>query len=1331
MIGFLICLSTSSCNLFFRISREWRGGYCSVLDVAKRHSQMLQDKGLKGKGYGKGLTQGSTTKLKWQVSGMINTDKPKNLNIISINVRGLNSPYKRSTILHFLRRKGVDVALMQETHLKLNDISRVQDRLYKPIVASSDGTHTKGVMILMRRNLNLSIEKTGSDGKGRLAFCCASIEGKKVAFVSIYAPTVFEGDFFPTITKQLLKLSDYYLYIGSDMNALANISLDKSSTTMSGSQESASKALNNFIKDLNLTDVWRMYNPSVRDYTFFSSRHKAFSRIDYILVSSTLLPLVQAIDFLPRYLSDHNPIISTFNYGKIKNRSTRWRFNSTLLKDDEYLKQLRSKLTEFICINKNSVSDTTIFWAAIKGFLRNNAIGYSSHIHKNRLQKISTLENQCQALEKDLKRDYSITKENELKLKQAELNDLLRNKAEYMIHITKHKYYAEGSRPSHLLALTLKQQEAKRSISAIKCPKDGVVVSTDEINETFKKYFKELYSRGVVPSEDELNIFFADLKLPTLSAEDAKMLDSPITIDELLSAVKATNKGRTPGIDGIPVEIYLAIWDIIGPIWLETLNYAVAHGSFHRDLNTALITVIPKPGKDPLECANYRPISLINADLKIFSKVLAIRLEIVVGKIINPDQTGFIKGRLAADNIRRLLHILGATHKIPINCGLLFLDAEKAFDRLEWPYLWRVLKEFNFGDRFINMIQTLYANPTARVCVGGGLSDLFVIERGTRQGDPLSPLIFNLSIEPLAHLIRTSSQFSPITIGTTSHSVSLYADDALIYMADLQLTLPNVLKTLDNFGCLSGYKVNLSKSAVMLINTDKGKVTLPPQLEVVNEIRYLGIEISASLSAIVKTNYLKILKDIEEDIGRWRLLPASVPARISTIKMNILPRINFISLMIPLAPPMGYWQRLDSLLRRYIWNGKRPSIKWSMLQSRKTSGGLACPNFKLYHWAFVLRALRYWMGEDAVSSSWKRIEQDLIAPIRLKDFPLIGMSIKKCTLYYGPILTYMLQVFRAVEKFINYKSVWCRSSPLWNNNHFISGGKPFSNKYWGSKGINTLQDIDGESTILDFQELVSRYGIDKHSLFFYFRVRSACKAYRVPWGSELKEHPILCWILDASERIVSYIYDKLISEKYTPSVGMKAWERETIELGKEIDWEAIWDNVVGASKNPNHQYIHLKFAHRAYITPRIRHQMGMAPDPFCSFCPQGTIGSFIHMVWECPRVFDLWRGVIFTLEELTGVQLPMDLAVHLLNDDSLLSLTEKTRKIWLAGLTAAKKIVVQRWKHPHVISNIHWTRCFLDIAYLELSSARINKARARTILMWKNLISDLNDILLK
>lgn len=116
------------------------------------------------------------------------------------------------------------------------------------------------------------------------------------------------------------------------MNPTLNSNIDKSYSNVSSTQDSASKALNLFNNDLNLVDAWRVYNPTTKDYTFFSSRYKTF-RIDYIFVSSGLLASVHyTVEFLPRHLSDHNPIRSTFNYGKIKNNASRWKFNCTLLK---------------------------------------------------------------------------------------------------------------------------------------------------------------------------------------------------------------------------------------------------------------------------------------------------------------------------------------------------------------------------------------------------------------------------------------------------------------------------------------------------------------------------------------------------------------------------------------------------------------------------------------------------------------------------------------------------------------------------------------------------------------------------------------------------------------------------------------------------------------------------------------------------------------------------------------------------------------------------------------------------------------------------------------
>ncbi len=227
---------------------------------------------------------------------------------------------------------------------------------------------------------------------------------------------------------------------------------------------------------------------------------------------------------------------------------------------------------------------------------------------------------------------------------------------------------------------------------------------------------------------------------------------------------------------------------------LNSFNFAIEHGAFHRDQKTSLISLLLKKGKDPLDCSSYRPISLIPCDLKIYAKVFASRLEKVIHSLIKEDQTGFIKGRNASDNMRRLLHILDFADSHPTPCGL-SLDAEKAFDRLEWNYMWAVLQCFGFGEHFVSMIKTLYHSPAASVITGNIISPSFPLQRGTRQGCPLSPLLFCLSLEPLAQAIRKSEV--SIKIHDHNHSISLYADDIILYLDHFDVSVSSVIKEFD------------------------------------------------------------------------------------------------------------------------------------------------------------------------------------------------------------------------------------------------------------------------------------------------------------------------------------------------------------------------------------------------------------------------------------------------------------------------------------------------------------------------------------------------------
>lgn len=145
----------------------------------------------------------------------------------------------------------------------------------------------------------------------------------------------------------------------------------------------------------------------------------------------------------------------------------------------------------------------------------------------------------------------------------------------------------------------------------------------------------------------------------------------------------------------------------------------------------ATISVIPKGGKDPLNCSSFRPISVLNIDYKIFTSILAKRLELILPKLINTDQTGFISQRQTHDNIRCTLHMMNHIKKHKMEAALVSLDAEKAFDSVSWSFLYKVLERFGFRSNFIKTIVILYAKPTARIKINGHLSNTIELERGT------------------------------------------------------------------------------------------------------------------------------------------------------------------------------------------------------------------------------------------------------------------------------------------------------------------------------------------------------------------------------------------------------------------------------------------------------------------------------------------------------------------------------------------------------------------------------------------------------------------------
>uniref|UniRef100_A0AAR2IUE6 Reverse transcriptase domain-containing protein n=1 Tax=Pygocentrus nattereri TaxID=42514 RepID=A0AAR2IUE6_PYGNA len=473
-------------------------------------------------------------------------------------------------------------------------------------------------------------------------------------------------------------------------------------------------------------------------------------------------------------------------------------------------------------------------------------------------------------------------------LTQTEYNLLSTKHAENMINKLRCRTYEHGEKTGRSLAQQLRQKIANQTIAEIKDEQGNIHIDHSQINNCFFKFYLKLYASESPGDEPLLKLFFDKINTPMIDAVASNQLDEPLTKEEFLAAVKSLQNGKSPGPDGFPSEFFRTFAGELAPLLLSVYEESYNSGSLPLTMRQAEISLILKRDKNPVECSSYRPISLLNVDCKLLAKILAQRLEKILPSVISDDQTGFIKHRQLFFNTRRLFDILYSPTPPGDTEILLSLDAEKAFDRVEWDYLLYTMKKFGFSQKFIRWIEVLYASPLAAIRTNNTLSSFFKLERGTRQGCPLSPLLFSLVIEPLAILLRSEDMIKGIHRGGLEHKVSLYADDMLLYISDPMSSLPELLNALNSFSKISGYKINFEKSELMPIsNVNKAAILNQFPFKInTNKFKYLGIWVTHKFRDLYNANFPPLITSMKQDFERWNLLPLCLGGRVNIIKMN-------------------------------------------------------------------------------------------------------------------------------------------------------------------------------------------------------------------------------------------------------------------------------------------------------------------------------------------------------------------------------------------------------------------------------------------------------------
>ncbi|OMH78689.1 Transposon TX1 uncharacterized [Zancudomyces culisetae] len=318
---------------------------------------------------------------------------------------------------------------------------------------------------------------------------------------------------------------------------------------------------------------------------------------------------------------------------------------------------------------------------------------------------------------------------------------------------------------------------------------------------------------------------------------EQKVLDSSITIEEIQKTIKKCPRNKAPGPDGLTFEFYKHFEKETTIILYELFNSPLQN--YNEHLGGSIISLIPKTG-DLRQIKNYRPISLSNCDEKILTRILASRLQNIIGKLINQSQTGFIKGRSIFDNIHMTNNLLGFGQLDPdkYNGHLILLDQEKAYDRVDWDYMIKCLNAFGLGPKFIQYLKSIYTGATTRVNVNSVLTDKIQINNGLRQGDPLFPLLYNLVIEPL--LLGLKKDLTGIQLPGANFNTIAYADDIAIGIKDSD-DINIVMKWLDIHCKASNARVNIEKSIAIKVGNPQEISTKFPLVADNENFNYLGI----------------------------------------------------------------------------------------------------------------------------------------------------------------------------------------------------------------------------------------------------------------------------------------------------------------------------------------------------------------------------------------------------------------------------------------------------------------------------------------------------------
>jgi len=967
-----------------------------------------------------------------------------------------------------------------------------------------------------------------------------------------------------------------------------------------------------------------------RYFTFYHTNGQYRARLDHVFCSTHLASCSFSTDVLEttftdqRALTDHKLLKVTVSPPAF-NRPTIWRLNTTLLS--------RQDLRDH---TERAYQTADGHWDAFKVLARSAARDIAVVASHERNREAQRLQRQLQQAERsaEARRCPPQTDPASIQARSA-LRTHLDAAASRAILRARVQWLEEGERCSTYFFSRHRNARSTTRLSLLRDGHGHEFTSTDARTTHIRAFYTRLYA---APPHDSqaCHSFLSPLALPQLGAEDVRTLSDPITAEELALVVRKLPLRKAPGPDGLPYEWYRTYLPFLSPALLELFNGILLGTAPPASWSATTLTLLPKPGREPSEIRNWRPITLSNCDAKIFSRILANRLATILPRLLHPDQSGFVRGRSAPDVAMTIKTVLAYAAEHQVDGALAFLDQEKAYDRVAHPYLLAVLERFGFPPALARVFFNTSGPSHTFILDDGHPLPAVLVACGVRQGDPLAPLLFNLAIEPLLATLRVRLQ--GVTLQWGFFIVGVYADDLTVGLS--RTDVPELQAVLAEYGRASNGLVNFTKSHILDLSgsavtpgwiTATGLQVHDPQ----RPIRVLGYDLILSPSG-VQEDWSQLYDSMRATAMALRGRSCALQGRVILAHSLVLSQLWYKTRLS--NPSHNQISAFTALAWEVVWQGKmglKPSLPDVGLRPRQYGGvGL------------IDAALQI----PALQATW------IARALTVRPRPPWGAALDHflSTLPEGPTAlatgfqdTNLRTVAACWAPFV---SAWRRLSPQWafdpaewTQTQVMGLILPGSQSTQFPNGIRIIDVVTRDPTTHAVTFLPPER-LTRHRIGAVATVRHAVAALQD--GSSVYPPPIVHLALSPSPtplrtsshrslhahiQIAGVMLLSLTTglarrflEKKAGRHGPFAWkDRAITKLGKPP--RDIWSRLHHRARTPRHKETYYKFLFNALPLGARIHGFE-ARQLFCHHCPleRQTLQHFVH---TCPLAQAVWHEV--------------------------------------------------------------------------------------------------------